>query len=303
MSERDATARRRFEWPTWVMLALTYALWALGTTWAAGLWLPLGMVLVTLAAAQHSSLTHEALHGHPTRFAWLNEALVFPALVLAIPYRRFHDTHLAHHQDEILTDPYDDPESNYLDPAVWAVQPRWFQAVLRFNNTLFGRMLIGPLIGQLAFMHSDWRQIRAGNRTVLGQWLWHIPALGLVLWWWAALGQMPLWAFLLSSYGALSILKIRTFLEHRAHEKAQGRTVLIDDHGPLALIFLNNNFHVVHHNHPRLPWYELPGNFAARRNDYLKHNEGYFYCSYGEVFLRYFLKAKDPVPHPLFPRR
>ena len=40
---------------------------------------------------------------------WLNEALVFPALSLAIPYQRFRDSHLAHHNDEILTDPYDDP--------------------------------------------------------------------------------------------------------------------------------------------------------------------------------------------------
>ncbi len=32
--------------------------------------------------------------------------------------------HMAHHRDAILTDPYDDPESNYLDPAVWARLPR-----------------------------------------------------------------------------------------------------------------------------------------------------------------------------------
>ena len=31
--------------------------------------------------------------------------------------------HLAHHRDAMLTDPYDDPESNYLDPAVWAGEP------------------------------------------------------------------------------------------------------------------------------------------------------------------------------------
>jgi len=69
-----------------------------------------------LAAAMHSSLCHEALHGHPTRLKWLNEALVFAQLSLVIPYGRFHDLHLVHHTDENLTDPYDDPESNYRDP-------------------------------------------------------------------------------------------------------------------------------------------------------------------------------------------
>ena len=294
--------RRRIEWPTWGMLALTYLVWGVATTWAAALWLPLGMVLVTLAAAQHSSLTHEALHGHPTRLKWLNEALVFPALSLVIPYKRFRDTHLAHHHDEILTDPYDDPETNFLDPAVWEGQPGWAKAVRRFNNTLLGRLLLGPLIGQIAFMTCDWQKIRAGDRVVLAGWLWHVPALALVIWWMAALGQMPLWAFLLSTYGALSILKIRTFLEHRAHESAPGRSVLIEDHGPLALIFLNNNLHIVHHSHPGVAWYDLPKRLAKDREAFLARNDGYYFRSYGEIFRRYFWRAKDPVPHPLFRR-
>ena len=36
---------------------------------------------------------------------------------------------------------------------------------------------------------------------------------------------------------------------------------------------------------------------------YLSRNEGYRYRSYGEVFRRYFLKAKDPVAHPLWQRQ
>ena len=107
--------KRPIEWPTWVLLAVTYLVWTIATTWAAEFFLPLGMVLLTLSVAQHSSLTHEALHGHPTRIKWLNELLVFPALSLFIPYKRFRDTHLAHHRDEILTDPYDDPETTFLD--------------------------------------------------------------------------------------------------------------------------------------------------------------------------------------------
>lgn len=290
------------EWPTLALLTLSYALWALGTTWAAAWWLPAGMVLVTFAAALHSSLCHEALHGHPFRRAWLNEALVFPALGLVIPYRRFRDTHLAHHHDEILTDPYDDPESNYLDPAVWARLPGWQRSVLRVNNTLLGRMVLGPLVGQVAFMAADWRLIRAGAPGVLAAWLWHVPAVALVLWWIGAIGQMPVWAFLLSSYAALSILKIRTFLEHRAHDRARARTVIIEDRGPLALMFLNNNLHVVHHMHPRVAWYKLPALYRRHRDHYRRRNESYVYRSYTEVFRRYLFKAKDPVPHPIWRR-
>ena len=128
--DRAQTRQKGFvlEGVTFAVIAACYLVWAIGTTWASGLWLPLGMVLVTLSAALHSSLCHEALHGHPTQRAWVNEALVFPALTLFIPYRRFRDTHLAHHNDARLTDPYDDPETCYLDPAVWVGLPDWLRA-------------------------------------------------------------------------------------------------------------------------------------------------------------------------------
>ena len=299
MSDRSITR----EWPTLALLVTCYVLWALGTTWAAALWLPLGMALVTFAAALHSSLCHEMLHGHPFRNRHLNAALVFPALSLMIPYIRFRDTHLAHHQDSQLTDPYDDPESNYLDPLVWAGLSRSKRAVLRVNNLMIGRLLIGPLVGQVSFMAGDWRLIRGGDRRVLLGWLWHLAAVAPVIWWMAAFGQMPVWAFLLSSYAALSVLKIRTFLEHQAHETAQGRTVIVEDRGPLALIFLNNNLHVVHHMHPRVPWFQLPQLYWQNKERFLAHNEGYRFGSYSEVFRRYFLRAEDPVPHPLWPKK
>lgn len=293
-------ARALAEWPTLALLAVCYVGWIAGTTWFAALWLPLGIVVTAICIALHSSLCHEALHGHPFRNDRLNEILVFPALALLVPYRRFRDTHLAHHHDEHLTDPYDDPESNYMDPAVWQTLPGWARAILAFNNTLVGRLLVGPVVGQVAFMRDDWRAIRAGVPGVLAAWLWHLPAVGLVIWWIASVSVMPVWAYLLATYAGLSILKIRTFLEHRAHEKARGRTVIIEDRGPLALIFMNNNLHVVHHMHPKVPWYRLPALYAAHRSHYLGRNDGYLYRSYGEIFRKHFLRAKDPVPHPLW---
>ena len=293
--------RRSTEWPTLALLAATYAVWALATTVAAALWLPLGVALTALAVAMHSSLQHEALHGHPFRDARLNAALVFPALGLFIPYGRFRDQHLAHHRDATLTDPYDDPESNYLDPAVWARLPRPVRGLLRANNTLLGRMLLGPAISQAAFLAGEGARLRAGDRAVAAAWGWHAAALVPVALWLGSVAALPLWAYLLSAYLGMSLLKIRTFLEHQAHPHAPARTAIIEDRGPLALLFLNNNLHVVHHMHPRLPWYRLPATYAARRADYLRRNGGYAYRSYAQVFRRHLLRAKDPVPHPLRP--
>ena len=293
---------RAAEWPTLALLAACYGAWALGTTAVAEWFLPLGIVLTVLATALHSSLTHEMCHGHPFRSRFWNGLLVFPALSLTVPYLRFKDTHLAHHRDSRLTDPYDDPESNYLDPAVWNRLPGWWRAVLRVNNTLLGRLSVGPLIGTVLFLRTDARLIAEGDRRVLLGWLLHVPAVGVVVWWMVALGQMPLWAWALSVYAALAILKIRTFLEHRAHEAARGRTVIVEDRGPLAWLFLNNNLHVVHHMHAMVPWYRLPQLYYAHRDRYLSRNEGYRYGSYAEIFARHLLRAKDPVPHPLWPK-
>jgi len=300
--ESGATACQpaRVEWPTVALLLACYGLWALATTWAAALWLPLGIALSALAIAWHSSLTHEALHGHPTASAALNEALVFVCLGLFIPYGRFRDLHLAHHDDEVLTDPYDDPESNYLDPEVWARLPGWWRVVLRANNTLLGRIVLGPAIGFWGFLRDDWRAVRAGDRRVRTAWVRHgIGVVPVLIW--VAVAPMPVWAYLVAAYAAMSVIKIRTFLEHRAHERASGRTVVIEDRGPLALIFLNNNLHVVHHIHPGVAWYRLPRLFTENRDHYLRRNGGYYYRSYAEVFARHFLRPKDPVPHPLWP--
>lgn len=291
---------RQVEWPTLVMLCLCYGGWVWGTTGLTGISL-LAMVCVTLSTALHSSLSHEALHGHPTSSPVFNALLVFPALSVTVPYLRFKDTHMAHHRDSILTDPYDDPESNFWDPAVWGQLAPWQQRVLQANNTLAGRLLIGPALGSIAFVLQDMRAIATGDRRVLLGWLLHIPALALVLWWMSAVALMPLWAWGICVYAALAILKIRTFLEHRAHDIASGRTVIIEDKGILSWLFLNNNLHLVHHMHAKMPWYRLPQMYYANKERYLSRNKGYLYSSYGDIFRRYLLRPKDPVPHPLWP--
>ncbi|WP_374372511.1 fatty acid desaturase [Tabrizicola sp.] len=295
------TDTRAIEWPTVILFAVTWGIWIAGTVY---LW-PLSPILAVLATglaiAQLSSLTHEVLHGHPFRSQLLSEALVFPATSIFIPYLRFKDTHLQHHNDPALTDPYDDPESNFFDPAVWARLSAPMQAVLRFNNTLLGRILIGPVLGTASFLATDWRLARKGDARVRLAWALHLPGLVLVAWWLLALGTMPVWAYLVAAYVGTALLKIRTYLEHRAHEAARARTVIIESRGPFSLLFLNNNFHVVHHMHPAVAWYELPAMYAARKEHYQRRNEAYVYPSYTEIFRRYLFSAKDPVPHPIWP--
>ncbi len=289
------------EWPTLGLTVFCYLGWALTTTFAAEFSTVLAVLGSSVFIALHSSLQHEVIHGHPLTRQTISELLIFPALGLFIPYYRYKDTHLRHHYDPNLTDPYEDPESNYLDPAVWSRLSRSMKVLFRFNNSLMGRMLVGPVISQFAFMTDDWRAIRAGEHKILWHWLHHAAGSALVFAWLWLVGSMPIWAYVLAAYFGISLLKIRSYLEHRAHERPVGRTVVVNDRGLFALLFLNNNFHLVHHMNPSVAWYRLPKLFDQDKERYMKFNESYLYDSYVDVFVKYFFRPKDPVPHPIWP--
>jgi fatty acid desaturase len=299
MTEQTTPPPTDIEWPTLAMLALTYGGLALGT-WLWSLSGPASILLTGWFVAQHSSLQHEALHGHPFRARWLNELLVFPSVCLIVPYGRFRDTHLQHHYDPNLTDPYDDPESAYVAPQDWAKMSGRRRWMLGLNNTLFGRMTIGVAYGMPKWMLNEARLVRQGTLGVARDWL--LNALGWVpvLAWLAHIG-MPLWAYAISAFLGLSLLRIRTFLEHRASETCRERTVIVEDKGPLALLFLNNNFHSVHHSHPAVAWYKLPALYRSRQEHFLRRNGGYVFANYRQIFARYFFRAKEPVMHPIWP--
>ncbi len=290
---------REKDWPTWVMIA------AWGLIYAGALMLPVGwgflqFALLVFALTLHSSLSHEILHGGPLTHGRAATMLGIIQPGLFVPYLRFKALHLAHHRDANLTDPYDDPETNYLDPEVWARLASWRRRLLAVNNTLLGRMVIGPVIGMAAFVRGDILRMRRGERDVAWHWIAHLPGVVLTIWW-VSLSSVGLWTYLAACYGALSVLRIRTFLEHRAHERASGRSVIIEDRGVLAFLFLNNNFHAVHHKYPNVAWHQLPALYFAQKEQFIRRNQGYVYRSYGEVFAKYLVRVKDPVAHPLWP--
>ncbi len=290
---------QRVEVGTLLLLAGCYLTFAGATVLLPQVSTVLAFLMTTLAIAFHSSLQHEALHGHPTRNAAFNEVLVILPVGLLIPYRRFRDLHMAHHHDEILTDPYDDPESNFLDPQMWQRMAWWKKAALTWNNTLLGRIVLGPAISEMSIVRQDFRAAVGGDGAVIRAWGLHFLGLGPVLWWVLAVGTLPVWAYLLAAYFGFGLLKIRTYLEHRANANPAARTVIIEDHGPLSFLFLNNNLHAVHHANPGAPWYRLPSLYDENRETYQRQNQGYFYKNYAEVFRKHLFWAKDPVAHPL----
>jgi fatty acid desaturase len=281
------------------LIAACYGAWLAGGVLFHFGWPVAGLILAGLCIALHSSLIHEALHGHPTRTGWVNEVLVSLPIGLVYPYRRYKALHLQHHADERLTDPFDDPESYYKARWQHETMPGWLKRLLVLNNTMVGRLLLGPPLATIGFLVDETKLLASGDRGVRRAWLHHVAGLAIVLpvvvWGFG----MPPWLYVLVPvWLGQSVLTVRTYAEHQWSERPDGRTIIVE-RSPLSFFFLNNNLHLVHHKLPTVAWYELPAHFRARRAEWSAMNGGYVYPNYLALLKSYAFRPKEPVAHPV----
>ena len=288
------------QWPTLLMLAIVYTTFAALLSGLFSAYPLIAMFFLAIVLTLHSSLQHEIIHGHPFKSQWLNDSLVLMPIGVFVPYHRFRDTHLAHHVDTHLTDPYDDPETAYHDRSRWQAYSRSYKALLVFNTTLVGRMLVGPAIGMIAFYRDDLQFILKGNKQIFNVYVYHVAALAVLLPLLHLYSQVHLLHYLTACYLCMSLLKIRTYAEHKAHESVPGRIAIVESRGPLGWLFLFNNYHSVHHRFPRLAWFQLPGLFEKERDHWLQKNHNNHFESYGVIFKHFLFRAREPVVHPLW---
>ena len=291
--------RDNTEWRTLVLIAACYGSWIFTLIFLAGFAPILATILLIPILTLHSSLQHECIHGHPFSRRGLNDLVIGLPLGLFIPFLRFKDVHLEHHQNASICDPYDDPESWYVSQDFWQRLPTVFKRLFEINNTLIGRMCLGPAISLVRLAIDDGRAIARGNRRVLAAWLLHGVFGGSVVLLVLSLSPLPLWAYLISCYGGFSLLMVRTYLEHQAEESVRGRSVIIEDRGFFSFLFLNNNLHAVHHAYPAVAWHQLPALYRRHRERFLSMNKGYRFDSYRQILHRYAFRRKEPVVYPL----
>lgn len=128
----------RSEFPTWALIVVIYGGWfaTLACHETLGL-LPATLLLIWFTA-WYMSLQHELIHGHPTRYPWVNQLLGLMPLAVWYPYGLYRDSHLAHHRAHLLTLPDDDPESYYFSAHRWQRLPRWQRRLIQLRNTFPG---------------------------------------------------------------------------------------------------------------------------------------------------------------------
>ncbi len=287
------------EWLTLGLVVGVYVSFVALTLFHAKLPVLLVAAIGSLLIVLHSSLQHELIHGHPTRWRKLNRWLALPPLSLWLPFDSYRISHLVHHRDERLTDPLDDPESAYWTPEGWARLHPLARLLVRAQSTLLGRMIIGPFWMVGRFFIAEAASLRAGRGAARRIWAGHLLHVAILLAWLVLVAKMNLLFYLAAIvYPGTAILLVRSYAEHRAEHDVIHRTAIVEGSWLLGPLFLFNNLHAAHHAVPTLPWYRIPAWYRDHRQHLVGANGGLVYRGYLDVVRRYLLKPHDTPSHP-----
>jgi len=313
--ERDSAAapvtrhspRVAVEIPTLLLILAVYGGWLAVTfaytRWPLAIVAPIAAVLITL----HSSLQHEIVHGHPTRWEWVNRLFAVVPLNLWLPYDRYRHTHRAHHINPRLTDPLDDPESYYWRPEDLARLNPISRLLHRVQQTLAGRVALGSFWRIVMFLRDELLTLCRGERRSLVRneqnvrhvWLVHLAWCVPVVLWLKLVCGMPLWIYFVAMVVPANGLQlIRAFAEHRWSPAVRERIALVEGSWILGPLFLFNNLHSLHHEEPNMPWYAYNARYGQLRERLIAENGGLVYHTYFDVARRFLFRAHDVLPHP-----
>lgn len=288
-----------YDGPTWLVAFALYGGWAALIWFHAALpwWvlMPVGTYLV----AWHFSLQHEAIHSFLSAPKWLRWAVVMPPLGLWLPFPLYYAAHRKHHQNTHLTEPGVDTESVYWKQADWAAASPLRRALLMANQTLAGRVLVGPLLRLEKLVVRETQRMASGDFAHLKHWLVHALLVAGLFAYISGVAGMPWWHYvLLIAWPAFGLGWVRSFIEHRYGERPGQRTAITESNLFWSLLFLNNNLHAVHHVFPKMRWYEIPRYWRANREKILAHNGNYYFRGYGEIARRWLLRPVFTPVHP-----
>jgi fatty acid desaturase len=298
------TTMARSEWPTWVVLVTVYGAWLATVFYSAALGSFFTTVFLILICAWYMSVQHELVHGHPTRHRWINKVLGYAPLSVWFPYTLYLESHLRHHNDHNLTLPELDPETHYVSRHRWENSSRLMRLLYTARKSFWGRFVFGPAMSLVSVMTEAVNQPMKGNFRYLPMWFIHVALVAaLLVTVDAVAGISPAHYLFGIAYPALSLAMVRSYYEHRAADNCKHRIVINEASLPMRLLYLNNNYHLVHHDMPGLPWYLLPDVYRVNREDYLARCDDFLVPGYGELVRRFGFTAVDQPVHPLHGRQ
>lgn len=291
------TGDNKIEWPTVALVVAFFASFAALIGWQRSVPWPIEIIAFTYLGGLWMSIGHELLHGHPTRWNWLNTAIGFIPLSFWLPFLRYKTMHIRHHRSD-LTFPEDDPESFYVSPELWQTSSTVRRAYFLFLRTIPGRLTFGVPRGIVRFWRREMRLFRPD--AVGKPWAAHI--VGCVVLGWLLFGVLDVspWTYVIGfCLGGAACTQLRSFVEHAA--VMEGTRSAVVKAGPaMSLLYLNNNLHHTHHDQPDVPWYLLPALHREVDGDAAAvQGAGLYGGGYLEVCRKFFFQPFCQPDHPL----
>jgi beta-carotene hydroxylase len=242
-------------WPSVVLgfgIIASFALvCALGTMRIIPLWA--GLIINSLLLYAIQTPLHEACHGNIAgrdgRWMWLNHLIGFlSGAILLHEYKAFRHMHLMHHRSTNHDE--DDPDHwvNVSNPFVLFL--RCFTIVPYYHHFFFKRIALNP---------KEPANFATAVHVIAMYWILYSIAFWLIVFgWWREV--LMLW--LLPHYiGSAIIIYLFAYIPHKPHDTTERyRNTKIHSIGGIRgllmnMVYLFQNYHLIHHLFPRIPFY------------------------------------------------
>lgn len=226
-------------------------------------WLVVTIVVQGLVTFSMFTVLHEAIHHTVGRPDWINQVfgrLSMPFVSLFGTFPMLAYTHLAHHRNtnESIQD---DPDAWSITGPRWQLPLRWLTIDAWYCRFYLGRLRRRPRKEALGFaIYLTAALAFVTTVLILGYWrelvlIYFIPqriGMGILAWWFDWLPHHDLVTAKTNRFGAT---RARVGWER-----------------VLCLLLMYQNYHVVHHIHPAIPFYLYVKAWRAAEDGYLDRN-------------------------------
>lgn len=253
----------RFAWPTLTLFGLALCMWIASSALAvAGAW-PCAVAIAVnwLALYMFFTVAHEASHhaasaSRPLN-SWLGRIATF--FVGPIGFSVWRYVHMQHHRNVNVAGADPDYESSHS--SGWKRPLRWLTMDVNYLRFYLPRRMKRPAAERREMTLTIAVFIGLGVAAVVVDWGWWFVALVLIP---ARLNALGLgWAF-----DYLPHCRLRSEAEVSRFGATRNRIGFERLITPLALY---QNYHLVHHLHPRVPFYRYIAVWRRREKDYLRY--------------------------------
>jgi beta-carotene hydroxylase len=251
-------------WPTVLVAVGIVVAFALVCTLATMRVIPLwlGLILNTLILYADQTPLHEACHGNiagkDSKWLWLNHLVGYVCgAILLHEYKAFRYMHLAHHRDT---------NNEEIDPDHWVAVEGPFKILFRCLTIVFWYQRY--FWRHIAF-HAHIPGMRPLTLHIVAMYsLFYGIALGLSLFgYWREVLMLWIFPHILGSALIIYFFAYLTHKPHEVHERYRDTNIfwvrgkIIEP--VVNWLYMFQNFHLIHHLFPRIPFYLYPNAFQS----------------------------------------